>query len=103
MTPPVPGGMESSAHGGPVEQCLDGLGLEPVDGVATCPSCHGPRLLVYGLTCSDGCTAQEVADAIDSLARITPTAGLRSLATAMATGIRSRGDQSTHTKVATNR
>lgn len=68
----------------PIEQTLEALGLLPVDGVATCPQCDKPSLVVAHRTCSGGCSSNEIGAAFDRLAGLAASEGLRSLASGLA-------------------
>lgn len=66
-----------SAEGNPgsdsVEtQALEGLGLMPVDGLATCPSCDRPSLRYSrdAVTCDAGCSRAAIVSRLASLGRI---------------------------------
>jgi len=70
------------------EQTLDGLGLNPVDGVATCPACDRPSLATSTLFCARGCRPKTVATALELVARLSRQEGQHLLGMALAEKVR---------------
>jgi hypothetical protein len=71
------------------EQLLEGLGLDPIDGRATCPACDKPTFDIPRLRCPS-CTSVKVAAAIVENGNLSTSPGLTVLANALAARIHAR-------------